>query len=197
MIRLQVLRFSVVFCCGLLLSGCIAAHDRVSRQELPPSWLAALQPGKTGPDVSGNYLDSGEYTHEYSRSPDHLARGRLAALLFPELKPPLAAQQVRLVQHGADQLEITSSTDGRVVASKTVSIEIDRATGAVSLARTHDFGAGGNLAAAADQSTVLVLYKGGDGALYLQSKSFTIGVVGVVVPMKVSAENWGRWIVAP
>jgi hypothetical protein len=42
-----------------------------------------------------------------------------------------------------------------------------------------------------------VLYKGKDGALYVQVKSFTDGVVAAVVPMAVSTENWGRWIPAP
>jgi hypothetical protein len=197
MIRRQAFNLPGILCCGLLLAGCIAAHDRVAREELPASWLAALQPGSAAPDVSGSYLDSGDYTHEYSRGPGHLSRGRLTVLLFPETKPAVAAEQVRLVQHGLDQLEIAALTDGRVVASKTVAIETDRATGAVRLPRKNDFGAGGNLAAATDQSTAIVLYKGNDGVLYLQSKSLTVGVVGVVVPMKVSAENWGRWILAP
>ncbi len=186
-----------ILCCGLMLAGCIAAHDRVSRQELPASWLAALAPRSAAPDVSGTYLDAGEYTHEYSRGPGHVSPGRLTVLLFPETKPAVAAEQVRLVQHGPDQLEIAAMTNGRVVASKTVVIEVDRASGAVRLPRKNDFGVGGNLAAATDQSTAIILYKGNEGSLYLQSKSLTVGVVGVVVPIKGSSENWGRWIVAP
>ncbi len=197
MIRRQALNLPGILYCGLLLAGCVAAHDRVAREELPASWLAALQPGSAAPDVSGSYLDLGDYTHEYSRGPGHLTRERLAVLLFPETRPPVAAAHIRLVQHGANQLEIAALTDGRVVASKTVPVETDRATGAVRLPRKNDFGAGGNLAAATDQSTAIILYKGNDGDLYLLSKSLTVGVVGVVVPMKVSAENWGRWGVAP
>jgi hypothetical protein len=61
----------------------------------------------------------------------------------------------------------------------------------------HDLDAGGNLAAAADQSNSIVLYKGRDGNLYVQSKSLTVGLVAAVVPMKASNENWGRWTFAP
>jgi hypothetical protein len=184
-----------VGCCGVL-GGCISAHDRVSRQELPPSWQAALPSGNATSDVSGSYQDAGDYTHEYSRSPDHIARGGLADLLFPELKPPVAAQQVRLVQQGMDRLEIATLVDGKVAASKTVAIEVDRATVGVRLPRKNTFGAGGNLAAATDESITVVLYKGTDGDLYLQSKSFTGGLVALVVPMKVSTENWGHWAAA-
>jgi hypothetical protein len=177
-----------------LLAGCISSHDRVSHEELPQAWKSALQQSeKKAPDVSGSYQDSGEYTHEYSRNPNHIGRGWLAPLLFADGKPPVAAQQVRLVQRGNGQLEIAVLQDGWVVASKTVAIEVDPATGAVSLPRESGFDAGGNMAAATEHSTAMVLYKGNDGALYLQAKSFTGGVVAVVIPMKTSAENWGRW----
>ena len=182
---------------SMFLPGCLESHDRTSRSDLPPSWLVALQSPNPTPSVSGNYLDRGEYTHEFSGHPNHIDRGRLARLLFPEIKPPVAAEQVQLIQHGQDRLEIVALVGGRVIASKTEPIKIDRTTGALSLPKVHELDAGGNLAAAADQSKSIVLYKGRDGNLYAQLKSFTIGVVAAVVPMKASNENWGRWTIAP
>jgi hypothetical protein len=181
-----------------LFAGCVAAHDRVSRDELPPAWTTALQhPGKMIPDISGSYQDLGDYLHEFSHDSTHVPHARLGHLLFTQIKPPVAAQQIRLMQHGSSQMEITAMKDGRVVASRTVAITADPGTGAVSVPKESGFDAGGNLAAAAEHSTTVVFYKGSDGALYLQVKSFTGGVVAAVVPMTVSTENWGRWAPAP
>lgn len=177
-----------------MLAGCISGHDRVSHEELPKAWKSALQHiEKKAPDVSGSYQDLGEYTHEYSSNSDHVSRGRLARLLFEEIKPVITAGQVRLTQRVPDRLEIAALQDGQVMASKTVAIEADPVTGAVSLRRESGFDAGGNLAAAGVQSTTIILFKGSDGSLYLHLKSFTAGVVAVVIPTKTSAENWGRW----
>jgi hypothetical protein len=128
---------------GFLLSGCIASHDRVSRQDLPASWRSALTPSHADPDVSGTYENAGQYTHEFSSATDHLAHARLADLLFPGQKGPVMAEQVRLAQHAAGQFEIETLAGGRTIATKTVSIEVDRDAGAVRLARTRDVGAGG------------------------------------------------------
>jgi hypothetical protein len=198
-IAVFVIRRHVIYALGILgacglLAGCISGHDRVSREELPQAWKSALQHvEKKTPDVSGSYQDLGEYTHEYSSNPDHVSRGRLARLLFADIKPVVTAGQVRLTQRLSDRLEIAALRDGQVVASKTVAIEADPVTGAVSLPRESGFDAGGSLAAAGAQSTAIVLFKGSDGSLYLHLKSFTGGVVAVVIPMKTSAENWGRW----
>jgi len=183
--------------CSMFLPGCLESRDRTSRMDLSPSWLAAIQSPNPTPSVTGNYLDWGEYTHEFSNRPNHIDRGRLGRLLFPEIKPPVVAEQVRLIQHGQDRLDIVALVSGRVIASKTEPIVVDQATGALSLPKMHDLDAGGNLAAAADQSNSIVLYKGRDGNLYVQSKSLTVGLVAAVVPMKASNENWGRWTFAP
>jgi hypothetical protein len=198
----RAIRHQLVCALGILtaagwFTGCVAAHDKVSREELPPAWTTALQyPEKIIPNISGRYQDLGDYLHEFAHDPAHTPPARLAHLLFTDIKPPVAAQLVGFLQGGSNHLEIFAMQDGRVVASKSVTITTDPGTGAVILPPERGFDTSGNMAAAAEHSTAVVLYKGKDGALYVQVKSFTDGVVAAVVPMAVSTENWGRWIPA-
>lgn len=180
----------MAFGVGLLLSGCIRHDDPLSLQALPPPWIDAIQHPRK-PDVTGTYGDLGKYVYKGTSVPNIFPQG-LAALLFPEIEPPLRVQQVRFLQKD-DRLSIEAIQSGAVIAQKTIEITGKPADGSVALHPMNVFGGGGNLAAWGNKSASLSLFNGGDGRLYLHANYLSLGAMGIIVPIRLSAENWGRW----
>ena len=174
---------------GAFLASCLNEHDQVGPSNLPASWTAAIEPNDPGSHVDGTYANTGEYLHETVTT----SRQRLSGLLFADLDHHTTVNQIRLRSSRGGDLQIEALALGHVVHSRTVAVESDPKTGAVTFSAPGQGGAGGNLAAAAMTTGKFTLYKGRDGDLYLKATSLTVGVIGVVVPMKVSTENWGHW----
>jgi hypothetical protein len=186
--------FTAVGAC-LLFSSCIRREEMVSLEALPSPWVEAIQhPRKT--DVSGTYQNLGKYSYKGASVPNIFPQG-LAALFFPEKKPAVQAQQVRLLQQGRVRLSVEAIQNGQVVAQKTIEIQREAADGSVVLHQMNVFGGGGKLASAGRASINLSLFNGGDGRLYLHANGSSIGVIGIIVPFQFSTENWGRWESTP
>ncbi len=184
--------------CGVacaLAHGCLSIHESLDTPELPAEWRNEIErPRKPPVDLSGTYLNRGQFAARQSVKSGKLWSRDLSREVFPFEKERLpAADEVQLVQHGQERLEFILLRNGEAVWTREMNIDVDRKTGVVALPTQSDSGVGGNLAAAAIAHKRVHLIKGDDGCLYAQLEESSFGAIGVVIPMSGAVGSWGRW----
>jgi hypothetical protein len=171
----------------LALAGC------VRRQTDAFPWGGALQArDAASAEVAGTYENLGAA----SWAPG--ASVHLFGVLFhqPPLAVPPADLRLRLRAQGSNQILVEALLEGRVLASRTLTVqpvpEDSRRWGAALRLENKGNSGASNLGLGWDSGSV-DLRRGADGYLYAEERNSGGGLLFYVVPFYGSSTHWMRW----
>lgn len=174
---------------ALMLAATLLATSCASHQAFPDNWKRPeLGEGDNCPDISGQYMNSGD--SKYIELKSHWFWKELRKLQVPPGNWG-GVRQISIRQEGADQLEVAAVSDGGTIYSKIMKKEDGDFSCHDGWLRIETSGSSGS-SSAMFYSHIIRGFARADGYLIEKEEYDSFGMI-LIIPMTGSGTRWYRF----